>query len=57
MIRTFDKADNAEIVTVTKEELRSRIERIYEQSGDPLSAKWVLNIELGENNFEIKDAK
>lgn len=57
MIRRNDKIDNAEIVTVTKEELRSRIERIYEQSGDPLPEKWVLDIELGEHNFEIRDAK
>ena len=57
MIRTTDKADNVEVVTLTKEELRSRIQRIYENAGDPLPETWVLNIELGENNFEIKDAK
>lgn len=57
MIRRNDKIDNAEVVTVTKEELRSRIERIYENAGDPLPAKWVLDIELGDHNFEIKDAK
>lgn len=57
MIRRNDKIDNVEIVTLTKEELRSRIERIYEQSGDPLPEKWVLDIDLGENNFEIRDRK
>ena len=57
MIRRNDKINNVEIVTLTKEELRSRIERIYEQSGDPLPEKWVLDIELGEHNFEIKDRK
>lgn len=55
MIRTTDKSDNTEIVCIDRAELRRRIENLYEKMGEPLPAKWVLQIELESNKFEVTE--
>jgi len=56
MIRTTDKTDNVQVVTIDKAELRRRIENLYDKLGDPLPSKWVLEIDLGEQKAEVRDA-
>ena len=54
MVRDKDPFDQAERVVIDRAELRRRIENLYEKMGDPLPAKWVLQIDLGSNAVEVK---